>query len=397
MITQSQILKKALAPWNSGAFLKSCVHNTPLFPMEIPFRTPTGKELLQKYDDVRAWIHALQRGGKEAKKAGYDIVWRTIDHRSLGNQQLPRRIIFSTPGDWLAYIKKQTEYQTFMDMIAQTRSVLPELIPYLGSHPLKALGYAVHWSHILKVCEWFKKHPRPRQYIRQLDIAGVDTKFIESHKGLLMDLLPRVLEEGDCVSTITGLAKHGFERKFGLLYDPPLVRLRLLDPDLMKWEGSDITLPLRDLAHMDMGADMVFVTENKINGLAFPRFPKGMVIFGLGYGVEMLPHIEWLERKNIVYWGDVDTHGFSILSQVRGVFPHTRAMLMDRETLLAHKALWGAEPSDKRYTGILPHLTAEERELFMDLAQNKLGPHVRLEQERIRFSAVRRALGWLMG
>jgi hypothetical protein len=277
-------------------------------------------------------------------------------------------------------------------MAAQTRASLPELLPYLAQQPLKALKHADRWPDMITVCQWFKTHPLPHNYIRQLDIAGVDTKFIETHKAVLMELLPLVLETAHYHPAVSGLAKHGFERKFGLTYDPALVRLRLLDPALIQSGFSDITVPLVELAQTDPGAKTIFITENKINGLAFPPVRQALVIFGLGYGVEMLPQISWLGEKEMVYWGDIDTHGFAILSQLRGYFPHLRSMLMDRKTLLDHRALWGAEEPAKRYTGDLAHLTSEEYHLFVELKQNKFGAHLRLEQERVRFSAVQEAL-----
>lgn len=392
MITQSQIRKKALVPWNSGAFLKSCIGGPPVFPLEVRFRTPGGKEILEQYDAVRQWIRTLQRHSKEARPRGYAIVWRTIRHRTLGEQQVPQRIVFSTAEDWLCYVEKEAAHRDFLDMAARTEAVLPELLPYLSRHPLTVLKHAACWPELLTVCRWFKIHPMPGKYIRQLDIPGVDTKFIENQKSVLMDLLPLVLDAEHYRSAVTGLAKHGFERKFGLKYDPPLVRLRLLDPALAQGGFSDITVSLAELAQTDPGAKTVFITENKVNGLAFPPVKHSLVIFGLGYGVEMLPDIPWLGRKEMIYWGDIDTHGFAILSQLRGYYPNVRSMLMDRRTLLDHKVLWGAEDPAKRYTGDLAHLTSEENDLFVALKQNELSPHLRLEQERVRFSAVQEAL-----
>ena len=40
----------------------------------------------------------------------------------------------------------------------------------------------------------------------------------------------------------------------------------------------------------------------------------------------------------------------------------------------------------------LEHLTDAERSLYRDLVEDRYGPSIRLEQERIRFSLVRRAL-----
>ncbi len=392
MITPSQIRKKALVSWNSGEFLKSCINEPSIFPLEIPFQTPGGNTVLEKYDAVRQWIRTLKQHSKETKPRGYEIVWRNIRHRTLGQQQMPQKILFPTAEDWLFYIQKEKDHRNFVNMVAQTGASLPELLPYLSQHPLKTLKHASHWPKLLTVCQWFKTHPMPRKYIRQLDIAEVDTKFIETQKSVLMDLLPLVLDATHYQPGVTGLSKHGFERKFGLKFDPPLVRLRLLDPALIRCDFSDMTVPLDELARTDPGAKTIFITENKINGLAFPPVKRSLVIFGLGYGVEMLPDIPWLGEKNIIYWGDIDTHGFAILSQLRGYFANVRSMLMDRQTLLDHNSLWGAEDPSKCYTGDLTNLTSEEYELFIALKQNKLGVHLRLEQERVRFSAVREAL-----
>ena len=81
----------------------------------------------------------------------------------------------------------------------------------------------------------------------------------------------------------------------------------------------------------------VFVTENDINGLAFPIVDNSIVIFGRGYGFEHLQNAHWLRNKEIAYWGDIDTHGFAILSQFRKLFPAVRSFLMDRDALLAFR------------------------------------------------------------
>ena len=49
--------------------------------------------------------------------------------------------------------------------------------------------------------------------------------------------------------------------------------------------------------------------------------------------------------------------------------------------------LWVSEPEP--FAGVLERLTPPELELFDDLKQDRLGLHVRLEQERIAFGKVR--------
>jgi hypothetical protein len=65
-------------------------------------------------------------------------------------------------------------------------------------------------------------------------------------------------------------------------------------------------------------------------------------------------------------------------------------MLMDRETLLAHDGQWGREPAPTNAS--LGRLTPAEAGIYHDLVEDALGTAVRLEQERVQFSALTRAL-----
>ena len=104
---------------------------------------------------------------------------------------------------------------------------------------------------------------------------------------------------------------------------------------------QDVTLDARTFAALDTGVSRVFITENEINFLAFPRTKDAMAIFGAGYGFESLGQAHWLARCRLFYWGDIDTHGFAILDELRGHFDQVESFLMDRDTFLAFESLWG--------------------------------------------------------
>ena len=137
----------------------------------------------------------------------------------------------------------------------------------------------------------------------------------------------------------------------------------------------------------------IFITENEINFLTFPPVKDSMVIFGAGYGFEMLANARWLSSRRIYYWGDIDTHGFAILDQLRSRFDHAESLLMDRETLLAFASQWDRE--EQQTLRDLPRLNAQEQALFNDLRDNRLRKNLRLEQERIGFGWVEAALAAL--
>ena len=134
----------------------------------------------------------------------------------------------------------------------------------------------------------------------------------------------------------------------------------------------------------------VYVVENEITYLAFPLTEGALVIFGAGYAVSVLEPLGWLAGLDLVYWGDIDTHGFAILDRLRQRFPHVRSMLMDRTTLLAHRDQWVSEPSPL-VVG-LHLLDAEEAQLYRYLVADALGRSVRLEQERVSFAVIEQAM-----
>jgi hypothetical protein len=92
--------------------------------------------------------------------------------------------------------------------------------------------------------------------------------------------------------------------------------------------------------------------------------------------------MHWPGAEYVVsYWRDIDTHGFAILDRLRAWLPQARSVLMDCETLMAHRDRW--VPEDRPASSVLTRLTADEEDLYGDLVSDRLGVRVRLEQERI--------------
>jgi hypothetical protein len=203
--------------------------------------------------------------------------------------------------------------------------------------------------------------------------------------------LNNILPETVYNAEVTGLSNNGFERRYGLRYDPPTCRFRILDKRLALHGLTDLTLTVSEFKALDLAVKTVFITENKINGLAFPDFPDAIVIFGLGYSVDLLAEISCLQSAQLYYWGDLDSHGFAMLSRLRGYFPQLNSLLMDEQTLNAFQDLWGVEP--KSSATIPENLTTEEQQLFQRLKTQS----IRLEQERIGFNTLIGVLNMLIG
>ena len=106
-----------------------------------------------------------------------------------------------------------------------------------------------------------------------------------------------------------------------------------------------------------------------------------LVVCGKGFAAESLRDVDWIGHIPIVYWGDIDTHGFAILNMVRTFAPQTRSVMMDASTLHRYLDLCVDEPSPTNAQ--LPNLTDAETEALALLAED--GRHLRLEQERIEW------------
>ena len=372
--------------WERGRLLTEAGESSARFPLALRVRRPDSRELAERFDDVRRWIRGLEDGSLSCRGFGYELVWTEIDHRQLGRNRVPTGAVIPTREDALRIVGKQRQANRFAQLASATHEAWPELRGWIERKPMVLLEHADDWEKVLATLAWFRAHPRPGIFLRQLDIAGVDTKFIETRKGLLMELLDIVLPP----ENVDPLAKRHFEGRYGLLSKPPLVRFRILDAAHRIGGLSDITVPATQFAALRPAWKRVFITENEINGLAFPDLPDAAVVFGLGYALDRLTDVGWLRDRPLYYWGDIDTHGFAILDRLRASFPTVSSLLMDRETLTEHRSLWVQE--EARHAGPLVRLNADEQDVFKALVSDQLGDRVRLEQERIGFGWATRAL-----
>ena len=365
--------------WDRGDLLRAATSSSLTWPLRLRLKGPGAADLSDRFEAVRAWVSAI------AGTPCVRIQWRGWNHRVQGMQQLPDAVWLDTLHDALVLIGEVRRAKGFEVLWQQTAEAQPALLAWLARRPLQALELADRWDRLLAVVAWLQAHPRPRVYLRQVDVRAVDSKFIEAHRGVLGELLDIALAP-EVIEHSAGGASQ-FAQRFGFLAKPVRIRFRLLDQALPSLPGChglpDIALDAANFANLELPVERVFITENETNFLAFPRVPRAIVVFGAGYGWEALARAEWLHRCQLHYWGDIDTHGFAILDQLRGYFPDVASLLMDRETLLAHRPHWAQESEPARHD--LGRLTTDEAAIFDDLRFDRFQPRLRLEQERVGY------------
>lgn len=351
----------------------------PGWPWEIPLGVPGEQSALAQLDAVRAWVRAWQ---------GWDgtgtLDWGERRWRTLGTQRLPERIRFDAPRQIASWLGEADRWDRACYRNALLVQRWPALRGRLGKFFSVLADYPdADFERLMAVLDWLQQHPTSNLYLRQLPVSGLDTKWIEVRKAIVSELLCHITghvgDAGDFYS-ICGLRRPPFQ-----------LRMRLLDPTLRARVGGigDLSVSADELAQLDIRPTRVLIVENLQTGLALADLPGTAAFMGLGYGVEALADLPWI--RDCLYWGDMDTHGFAILSRARACLPSVRSILMDEQTLLSHRLLWTHE--DSQHSALeLPLLTAEEACVYKSLKHNTWGKNVRLEQERLSWNAAWTAL-----
>jgi len=377
--------------WETGAFLTMYARGQPWEPLGISLRGPAAGELAASFGDVQAWV----RGWEKVPDRLVRVEHKRIGGRAIGANSIPCRAWIDGYRQLWALLGVEPDVRRFTAALDQAKTMTPSLADWVTAHPVRVLSLADDWDMILGTVRWIDVYGHPGSYLRQIDVPGVDTKFIERHRGILTDLLDLQLaaERIDHARPRSDFAgRYRFGRKPGYVRfrhlgaRPAGGRARAVAGVSGPNEFTEIMVRTDELAAAPPRISAVYVVENEITYLAFPPVDNAIVIFGGGYAVSALESLSWLADRELFYWGDIDTHGFSILSRLRRRFPRVRSLLMDRETLLAHRSQWVTEPSPA--VADQDYLRAAEADLYHDLVTGALGPSIRLEQERVRFSAI---------
>ena len=371
---------KAKAEKKYSAYLQSIVESVPFVEIVIIGNKKPSNNLAEYQSEITE----LESQSKGKKGYGYTIKYQTINKKDIGTQDIPIEINFQTETDFLKFLRKEKEVEIFRRDLYMLLSKFPELKEWLIKSPKKVIENHGLWEDILKVCLYFKFKPKPNLYIRELPIQ-VHTKFIKENEGIIKELLNILIKEH------VQQNEKDFEKRFNLKYPEPLVRFRVLDKQISQdfFSGiNDLSIPISQFEKLELPLKNVLVVENKTNlltiALTLPELKKTIVIFGSGYKVENLKNARWLEQVKLFYWGDLDVHGFEILSQFRNYFPNTniKSLLMDEKTF---NKFFVKDPGTPSKIIAKLNLTDDEKQLYESLKKNNW----RLEQEKIPLDYVK--------
>jgi hypothetical protein len=383
--TPRDVVARLRKRWERGEFLSQFAAGTDFDPLAIPLRGPKAGDITQHYADVLAWATSWAPD----KHPHLRIEYRKLGGRLAGVNNAPARAWIDHRDDLFQLLGVTNTVTRYTSLLAAARESLPPLAAWMVEYPMKVVQREVDWPRLQATVRWLTDYRGPAVYLRQLDVPGVDTKFIEHHRAILTTLLEHCLPE-DRINT--EIVRTDFAARFRFLRKPVYLRFRLLDGASVAG-FRELTVRADEFTAPPPGITTVYVVENETTYLAFPDQPHSMVIHGRGYAVTQLAALTWLHGTRLVYWGDLDTHGFAILDRLRRAFPHTRSILMNRNVLLEHRGQWVKE--DTPIHQPLGTLSPDEADAYDSLVYGEFGPNVRLEQERVRFHLLEVALNEL--
>lgn len=336
--------------------------------VSFPLHPPTQNQAMTDQQAAIDWVESW-RSHRQLAEA---VLWETRHWSLLGRQTVPHRLEVSSPDLLARMIGRESHWASLLQRFRKLLDVLDasseELHAALMRNTDGIVDLApVDFQRLVDVVTWLSTNPASHMYIRQLPIRGIDTKWIDTNRRL-----------------VTALHRaHTGNLNLGIANEPTLWRVRFLDTQLQLGVLSDISVPLDQLAALEVSASRVLIVENLITLLTLPAMDDTIAIFGRGTAVPELAVLPWLDTADVYYWGDLDTHGLRILHTLRAAGVEATSLFMDLPTLQQFEDLWAEEASS--FTGDLDLLTIAEADAYDYLRTH---PGTRLEQERIEWSHV---------
>ena len=252
------------------------------------------------------------------------------------------------------------------------------------------------FTTLLDATAWFRAHPRSGLTVRSVPVPGMHTKWLARHRGMVLACLG-VLTNSSHFTEATGDADPvdipaDDLDALGLRPLPREISVVLADPALRALAGGlrQISAPVDELADLQIRPDAVLIVENKEPALAWSDTTGLAVVHSLGNHLDVLSRLPWIRHDRCWYWGDLDRHGFTLLSRARAMVPQLASLLMAPDDTETYRPLAVEENLD-RYDQPDPTLTPAEASALAALQLTE-GKYLRTEQERIPISDAEHAL-----
>jgi len=299
------------------------------------------------------------------------VEWQPVKYQSASTAvEIPVYWCIQTPDEWIAACHDKqaaSEYDLLLNIVSNVDVLFHALLIRQRS-----LWRNLSQQEVVQCCQLaMQLEPgcaagRP---LRALPVANIDSKFIENHRNLLINLMNIRFNDALRDISLESFLGAAINNDHWVLVVP-------LANNLLPVQ--ELRLRTSELARTDLPCRHLVVIENEQCRHQLPGLENTIAILGAGLNLSWLKNPSFND-KHLAYWGDIDTWGLKMLAMARSHQPDIRVLLMNKETFEQYQYLAVAEP---RHVGeeSPEELTRSESQLYQQLLQSPAG---RLEQEFI--------------
>lgn len=363
-------------------------------PVSLSLQPPTAAAVTSQPDEVAAWLGGwrLSAATDHRGTALRTTVLRTshgdqpvYTHLDLADQDALADLNPDSREHWQRVTGRWTRLKSAVSDPATVKPWLAQMMELPDSD----------FELLRAAATWFDENPRSGLTIRRVPVPGMHTKWLARHRRLVLAVLGRArsageLSAGELSPGDAHDAEEVTEEDLDILGLRPVPReadIRLADPaDRRAFHGLEhLRAPVDELARLPLTPRTVLVVENKEAALAVADADALVIIHSLGNHVGVIAELPWIPATRTFYWGDIDRHGYTLLSRARSAIGSLQSLLMGASDVHAYRHLAVTENLD-RYDPAEETLTADEAAGMQALAQ--AGGYLRIEQERLPADAL---------
>ncbi|WCG83127.1 Wadjet anti-phage system protein JetD domain-containing protein [Pectobacterium sp. A5351] len=382
--------------WNNRKTLKSLLIGKTEFPIQISLKPPKGNAALNNISHFQEFVDSWKSFCEQAayESIQVNVRWDIVTFRALSEQKVPTYLTIPDISSLARMLGDEAGQQLrgWQSRIANIFESLSIEFAKRTVHPIRSTYERELFSVLIanleilsdfsdldmqllvKLIPQFHKGMGSGCYLRALPVIFVDTKFIEKNLGFIESVIAAII---DCSAKEMGLLSwlDCRDKPKDWLLVRPLCKNTVDSLGGLKV----LRMSSETLLGFELPAKNILVIENEQSCLSLDNIPDTIAVSGGGKNVSWM-RADWLGNKRVAYWGDVDSEGLAILSDVRSKLSSVIPLMMDLETVEAYRDRMVDEPESLAREPVA--LTDRELMLFRILRNGDYGC-TRLEQERL--------------
>lgn len=348
------------------------------WPISVRIPVPTEAQVMSNVGVYESWRREWERYEGRGQ-----VSWQQRQWNRMGSHHLPQDLSISSLIDLVVEVGALHQWTLYDGRRAELVSRWPQLTTsgWLRANVQLLIDLSDNdFVRLRDVVAWSEQNAPVACYMRELPIAGIDSKWVGRRKAVILGLLRAIGMEVPVTVEL--------EDALGLKRIPQRIRLRLLCDVLAAPFGGvdDLEIPLDQARSLAVAPTVVWIVENQPTFLAIPHMHGAVAIAGMGQRVSLIESLPWLrEARQVLYWGDLDAWGFSCLNTARKAYHRIESILMDRRTWDDHIELCVDEDVKAPPDTSADFLTAAEAAMLDYIREQRSldKGRARLEQERI--------------